>query len=308
MGTDERKWKIWSPPSVPGTGSPAWERPYVDTTTGRCLQINAIEDGGSAAGVSWDSSSGWWQMNNRRLLVIDGGTEQELPSGTGQSPHVYGLCRVGLGNSSSSRLVAAGSNLWVEKDGCWRTAVRTPTIGNVLAVAKDGVLLGGHSVWRNGKEVALDKLVENQKVDGPDSAARYTNLRGYAMNSAGSIVALADDALNPGTGRKTLLILLPVDVAVDANRDGTITFDGQDATTAEKPYVFWANNDCDDGHSVDGGDWEEDDLEYAPGNQLPTVDQRTRLDCWSSKISCRRDLEDFSRLWIYFSLFRRICG
>jgi len=184
----------------------------VNATTGRSLQINAIEDGGSVAGVSWSSSSEWWQMNDRRLLVIDGGTEQELPSGTGQSPQVYGLCRVYIGDAGDSRLVAAGSNLWVKQNGQWHVAEHAPEVGQILAVAEDGVLLGGHSIWRNGKEVELDKLVENQRVAGPESAARYTNLRGYAMNADGAIVTLADDALNPGTGKKTLLLLVPFDI------------------------------------------------------------------------------------------------
>ncbi len=80
----------------------------------------------------------------------------------------------------------------------------------MIAVAKNRVLLGTQAIWRNGKEISLDSLVANQKISCPGSAARFTKLRGYAMNGEGAIVALADDARNPG--KKALLTLLPVAV------------------------------------------------------------------------------------------------
>jgi len=58
-------------------------------------------------------------------------------------------------------------------------------------------------------------------------------------------------------GRRGFL-LLPVEVAVDANRDGEITFDGQDKTTAENPYRFWINDDQDE--ETEGG------LKYSDNN------------------------------------------
>jgi len=271
------KWKIWIPPTVPGTGLPAWERPYVNVTTGRCLQINAIEDGGSAVGTSWDSSSQWWQMNNRRLLVIDGGVEQELPGGTGETPHVYALCRVKVGDSGASRLVAAGTNLWVKKDRQWRVAEHTPTVNPVLAVAKDGVLLGKSSIWRNGKEVSLDTLVANQRHDGPRSAARFTNLRAYAMSGNGAIVALADHAGRPGPGKKTLVMLVPSEICPDYNRDGMIDDKDRGQASIERPWRFW-NND-----NNDVGDTEGTDIPFDYVNR----------DCENLCISSRRDLLDF---------------
>ena len=276
MTTDERKWKIWTPPSVPGTDTPAWEKLYVDAITGRCLQINAIEDGGSVAGVSWDISSGWWQMNNRRLLVIDSGVTQELPGGTGEAPHVYGLCRVKVGNSGDSRLVAAGTNVWVKKYGRWRVAEHTPTVNPVLAVAKNGVLLGSHSIWRNGAEVSLDTLVANQRDDRPDSVARFTNLRAYAMNSDGAIVALADHAGRKGPGKKTLVVLVPSEICPDYNRDGRIDDKDRGKATVARPWRFWNNDDHDVG---DTG-----------GTDVP-FDTVSR-DCDNSCITSMRDLID----------------
>jgi len=81
-----------------------------------------------------------------------------------------------------------------------------------------------------------------------------------------------------------------IDLAVDANRDGAISFDGKDATTAQKPFVFWVNDDHDVKHPVD-----------VVGAPLPaTLGQEDVFDdvkdCSDGVITCVRDLEDFTRL------------
>jgi Alpha/beta hydrolase of unknown function (DUF900) len=91
--------------------------------------------------------------------------------------------------------------------------------------------------------------------------------------------------------------LLPVEVAVDADRDGEITFDQKDKTTAAKPYRFWVNDDRDIGHTVDRiahppGDWEEDDV---------NSDEQANPDCDVPGLKFRRDLEDLTRIWIDFA-------
>jgi Alpha/beta hydrolase of unknown function (DUF900) len=73
-------------------------------------------------------------------------------------------------------------------------------------------------------------------------------------------------------------------LAVDANRDGQITFDESDATSLAKPYRFWVNNDYD---GYDRSIEDDDDL-----------DPSTRSDADNLIISCPRDLEDYTRLWI----------
>jgi hypothetical protein len=72
--------------------------------------------------------------------------------------------------------------------------------------------------------------------------------------------------------------LLPVEVAVDADRDGEITFDQKDKTTAEKPFRFWINND-------------EDNVEADEPILVETPDS---FD--NDIIQTKRDLEDFCRL------------
>lgn len=49
------------------------------------------------------------------------------------------------------------------------------------------------------------------------------------------------------------LTIISAQLLVDANRDGEIKADGSDATSAERPFRFWVNDD-DDGGDVDGSD------------------------------------------------------
>jgi hypothetical protein len=76
------------------------------------------------------------------------------------------------------------------------------------------------------------------------------------------------------------LLLLPVEVAVDADRNGEIQF-GSDRTSAEKPFRFWINND-------------QDDVEI---DEPARVEDGSR-DMLDSVIKTKRDLEDFVRMKI----------
>jgi esterase/lipase superfamily enzyme len=69
--------------------------------------------------------------------------------------------------------------------------------------------------------------------------------------------------------------LLPVDLAVDANRDGNVEF-GIDQTTSAHPYRFWINNDRDVTEDVE-----------VPGSTEDSAD---------GVVITQRDLEDFSRI------------
>jgi hypothetical protein len=104
------------------------------------------------------------------------------------------------------------------------------------------------------------------------------------------------------------IMLVPVEMLVDANRDGKMSFTDaaihdMDLARKEKPFTFWINNDYDKGGAVDtddpehasgSGQWEEDDV---PGTDFQRVVDHDRTD---NIIQWRRDLEDFTRLWISF--------
>jgi hypothetical protein len=96
-----------------------------------------------------------------------------------------------------------------------------------------------------------------------------------------------DDPDSPGypdiDGCTLFLYLLPMAIAVDANRDGTIAFSGEarDITSQHKPFRFWCN---------------DDDDKNAQGTETVPVANPDNQD---NHIGSLRDLEDFAKLHIY---------
>jgi hypothetical protein len=83
--------------------------------------------------------------------------------------------------------------------------------------------------------------------------------------------------------------LLPVQLSVDANRDGTIDVTGaSDQTTQSQPYRFWINNNEDQPTSSI--------LFGTSPDTVPPV--ASSEDYLSNDIVSTRDLEDWTRLWI----------
>lgn len=130
----------------------------------------------------------------------------------------------------------------------------------------------------------------------PNYAPNLTRFKSYSAeilpaNSDGptGFIVLENDLKKPLLGkalpidsdtfakRKATLKVLPRPLlAVDANRDGTIQFDPSDATSADRRYRFWVNND----HDSSGG-LSNPGTDFADGI-----------------IQNLADLEDFSRLWV----------
>lgn len=105
------------------------------------------------------------------------------------------------------------------------------------------------------------------------------------------------------TGQRGTAAVYCVSLALDANHDGTMNTNlvGPDTTSQANPYVFWANNNYDRWHSVDGGDTEQDDLlagETGTYNLDPNDPDCNYIVGGKRMIPCARDLEDFARFWI----------
>jgi len=87
------------------------------------------------------------------------------------------------------------------------------------------------------------------------------------------------------------LIPVRVDIAMDGNRDDTIDFDDPD----DRKYLFWVNDDHDQRHYLQTElIWVEDDLDGDPDCNNDYIGNNTEL----GENSCKRDLEDFTRLHI----------
>ncbi|HWB06413.1 MAG TPA: alpha/beta hydrolase [Verrucomicrobiales bacterium] len=142
-------------------------------------------------------------------------------------------------------------------------------------------------LWRNRETIDLSHFFPPP----PDTTAVGT-YKPVGFGKDGAIVANFTNA----EGRQAV-ILYPVKagVAVDANRDAEIKFDGTDWTHPRKPYTFWVNDDRDIGHMVDisvtdwTGEYEEDDV-------FPT--EKAVADCDEPGIKYQRDLEDLTRIWL----------
>jgi N-acetylmuramoyl-L-alanine amidase len=206
-----RRWQVWKSSATPGQGPPLWEKPYKDGNSQ--LLIKAVNDDGIAAGERISGTDTYWGQIDS--VVVKNGEETILPESSGAFTFGASLCQINENDPDSrSRLAVGGSSLWVEKENAWHLAEHPPTMANIIAIAKNGVMLGTRTIWRNGISIPLDKLVESQKINPTNPAPRYTNLRAYAMNGEGAIVALADDANAPSPipNGKALLLLNPVEV------------------------------------------------------------------------------------------------
>jgi Concanavalin A-like lectin/glucanases superfamily/Alpha/beta hydrolase of unknown function (DUF900) len=97
------------------------------------------------------------------------------------------------------------------------------------------------------------------------------------------ILTTKPDGATGSTGQCTVNV---IKMALDVNHDGTmdLSYGGPDNTSADRPFKFWINDDCDDANISTnlGADLNE-----------PTVH-----DYASGIINSLRDLEDYARLWI----------
>lgn len=145
----------------------------------------------------------------------------------------------------------------------------------------------------NSSSFAPLTLPADGKIEMPSSSDLYqklTSLEGLTLflkrdSTVSELHRLGLDLIPKNStdpiSRIAALDLLPVEVAVDADRDGEITFDQKDKTTAEKPFRFWINDDDDD---VDGSGGTYD--------HVPVVEP----DQQNNSIDYIRDLEDLARL------------
>jgi hypothetical protein len=156
-----------------------------------------------------------------------------------------------------------------------------------------------------GPPEILDSLVP--------AAGGWSGFQPTSINDSCAIVGIAQKSLNPdGTPATPLypanyfypgswvvypshaVMLLPAELGVDANRDGTIVLANDannpanaglpvDTTSATQPFRFWVN----DGQNT------AEDTAALYGDQVTTANESP------GTINFKGDLENFTRLWIY---------
>jgi hypothetical protein len=138
--------------------------------------------------------------------------------------------------------------------------------------------------WKSPTDKPIDL---NDLTSLPDG---WTLTDAEAMSHGGAIAGWA--YFNSDIDYHAFTLRPVPQLAVDANRDGQIHFGSEkidsslsDATSADKPFRFWLNDD-DDGNALNN------ESEVVGGT---AKDYESRGDFG---IASKRDLEDFARLWI----------
>jgi hypothetical protein len=153
---------------------------------------------------------------------------------------------------------------------------------------------GGVRVWANSTRGPGEPLLDNSdwsklSTNWPASQMPATLwVEGVSPSWYLNDVSLSlttDD----GCPAYTNLTVFSAQLGVDMNRDGGISFDSSDATTAANPYCFWLNNN----HDGNGSMWNSWLNWLTVQEDLGGSD-----DLSSTTISCTRDLEDYTRLGI----------
>jgi len=121
----------------------------------------------------------------------------------------------------------------------------------------------------------------------------WSSISGNFINDSS---AIAGTATRVSDGSSHGILLVPTEIAVDANRDGSIVLSNEnhygedadgnpvDSTSQAKPFRFWLNNDDDGGAGETYG-----------SDVVPVAFP----DYTSDIVTSERDLEDWNRLWIY---------
>lgn len=188
-------------------------------------------------------------------------------------------------------LLDSAGNPMLDENGAPRTKVSPQVVG--VRYLSDSWTDTTAVMWNeNPRTGAYEERPLNHSI--PENAG-WKLRDADGINDSGMIAGVAKyqghDASGTAVGapQESAVLLVPVEAMVDADRDGIMSFatPEKDRTTAERPFTFWCNNDYDKADTVDGNDWEEDDY---PGDH----------DRNNDVIEYRRDLEDFTRLWISF--------
>lgn len=233
----------------------------------------AINDHGAIVGTGANAQNAFFQSNGQ-TQVIAPFSGVNFSSGLNNLNHVVGT----MGNSKA--FVWVPTSTLPESERVIDLSVMSQAAGFPHTSAasindRDQIVGGGGGealLWQNGK---LHRLIDRASFRPGISLNNAT-----AINQGGMIVSNTT-----GDEEGKVFLLVPAELLVDANNDGKMSFTNaavhnKDKTKRHAPYQFWVNDDRDEGETdvpVDGlPDWTKD-----------VIDQK-------------RDLEDFTRLWISF--------
>ncbi|MFA7233171.1 MAG: LamG-like jellyroll fold domain-containing protein [Terrimicrobiaceae bacterium] len=239
---------------------------------------------------------GWWSNENNSTRFWNGSNFTDLPApGHGLNDQNCTLCY-----SSDTNGKIQGEILLWQPDGQVSIASLLPAdYRSQISNVRTGLLSNADA---NGTIHILMDATFTDPVDGSTTPKTYVLSVPYTAPSAANstlqevklpdgggvwcmnangVMATIGYTVSDNYANQHPLLLVPVDLAVDANRDGVIDNKDRGKVTEQKPWRWWINDDNDgtgDGSENVGG----------------------AADSADAEIKSKRDLEDLTRLWFYF--------
>ena len=150
----------------------------------------------------------------------------------------------------------------------------TKRIGGKINARGEG--LAATKLWRNGNWQPLDSLVDS---------TLWTNVHGVDINSTGMILATADKTGGGANGAGTPVLLVPMHIVADTNRDGQVTnadYSGKDTWSNKRGAIYVVNCDEDESgqkpahrpdaiHFTDQGGYAYEDWKILHDNDLEDI-------------------------------------
>ncbi|MFO1477377.1 MAG: Ig-like domain-containing protein [Verrucomicrobiota bacterium] len=134
-----------------------------------------------------------------------------------------------------------------------------------------------------------------RRSDWQLTSARGINRNGFIVGQGlhSAMVSIDGGLPQPAVVPRAFLLIPDVCLAVDFNRDGRITLDGDDDLPEGQPYQFWVNDD------VDNGDLTADDV---PGAQVNLMESGKRFPNFADdSVNGTSDLEDWFPVYLGIS-------
>jgi hypothetical protein len=298
---------LWTPggdPDPPGDGPYAfpaskarghWAGNYQMRNQGPGSALISIDSWGAVMDSTQYASKTAWGVNDSGVLVgQDNSGHALIIAGTGS-----GTLGTGVAIALNNATVTSGTNVVAQPQIVGVDGSGNPTLWDYTN--PDGSTATNY-VAKNINQLLPPNSGWAVTATTTNSLASYPGItHPIIINNGGSIAATAsysgtDTAYVSGTNGA---LLIPAELAVDANRDGTIVMATDsanpanaglpvDQTTQAKSFRYWVNNNEDQPSTWYG-------IAY-PNTEPPVASSEDYL---SNSIVSTGDLEDWTRLWIY---------
>ncbi len=242
----------------------------------------------------------WGRLNNNGDLLL--GDTVVTAEGVIHLPFQAGGI---TDRDSDGKFTAVGDGGYHHRDAIWRDGVSDfiPTAGREYSAFyawnnrfqaigeawNDGLRSDSWApFWQNGRAFTIEADLLGAHL----GEYRFFIPAPFRINERGMFVA-SDNRFLPMRS----YLLMPVDLVVDGNRDGQMSITDRwthddDITTSDRPYRFWVNDDDDTEVVLNAGGTGFDPSE---SETVPPL----HPDASRHQIVSKRNLEDFTRLWIY---------